>query len=157
MSIIKKKWRKYLLTITICCSISTVIFLIIKSSIFTQVSRISEITYTEIGIAQAIDRFDEGSYLFLDTRSNFFYRVGHIKNALNFPVENFNQIINNFEHKFPKNTKIVIYCDGLTCSSSYTLAKMLCKRGYFNIEVLFKGWEAWVNSSYPIEQGDEHN
>jgi rhodanese-related sulfurtransferase len=134
-----------------------VIFLFIKSNIFTQASRNLDITYTEIAIAQAIDRFDEGSCLFLDTRSNFFYRMGHIKNALNFLIEDFNQIINNFEHKFPKNSKIVIYCDGLTCSSSYTLAKMLCKRGYFNIEVLFKGWEAWVNSSYPIEQCDERN
>jgi len=83
--------------------------------------------------------------------------MGHIKNSLNFPIENFNQRIDDFVYKFPKNSKIVIYCDGLTCSSGYTLAKMLCKRGYFNIEVLFKGWDAWVNSSYPIEKSDDRN
>lgn len=130
------------------------IFLLIKSNIFTQAFKKGDVTYTEIGIDQAIERFDEGSYIFLDTRSNFFYRMGHIKNSINFPIENFNQRIDNFKNKFPKNSKIVIYCDGLSCSSSYILAKMLCKRGYFSIEVLFKGWEAWVNRSYPIEKSD---
>lgn len=130
------------------------IFLIIQSNIFKQVFRNSDITYTEIILSKAKDRFDEGS-LFLDTRSPFFYRIGHIKNALNFPIENYNQIINYFEQKFPKNLKIVIYCDGKNCSSSYTLAKSLCKRGYFNIEVFFNGWKAWVNNFYPIEQSNE--
>ena len=131
------------------------IFLFIKGNIFANMFRNLDITYTEIGLAQAIDRFNEGSFLFLDTRSNFMYRMGHIKKSLNFPIENYNQIINNFEHKFAKNTKFVIYCDGLTCSSSYALALKLCKRGYFNIEVFFNGWKAWVNSSYPIEKSDE--
>lgn len=130
------------------------IFLLIKNDIFTQAFKKGDITYTEIGVDQAIERFYEGSYVFLDTRSEFFFRMGRIKNSINFPIENSTQRIDDFEKKFPKNSKIVIYCDGLYCSSSYTLAKMLCKRGYLSIEVLFNGWEVWVNRSYPIEKSD---
>lgn len=152
MSIINKKYSPIIAIIFI---ISLLVFVTIKSNILTQESRNSDITYTEISLDQAVDRFAEGTYLFIDTRSKFFYQMGHIKNAINFPIENLVVILNDFGYKYPKNTKIVIYCDGLTCTSSYSLAKLLCNRGYYNVEVFFNGWGAWINSSYPIDQINE--
>jgi len=110
-----------------------------------------EPSYIVIGTVQAKERYDKQTHIFVDARRNLIYRLGHIKNAVNFPSDSYHHAVIKFEKKFPKNTGIVIYCDGSSCSSSYILANMLTKRGYKKIEVFYGGWNEWVNSSFPIE------
>jgi len=109
-------------------------------------------SYILISFVQAKERYDMQEYQFVDARNDLFYGLGHIKNAVNLPLDKFDKEIINFEKRFPKETGLVIYCDGSVCLSSYTLAKRLSKRGYINIEVFHGGWIEWVDSSFPIER-----
>ncbi len=108
--------------------------------------------YKEIDLAKAKERFDQG-WLFVDARSHLSWMEGHIKGAISFPAGEFLQRIVEFEKKYPKDTKMVVYCSGVGCATSYFLADRLAERGYKNIEVFFGGWNGWVQAGYPVEKG----
>jgi rhodanese-related sulfurtransferase len=108
--------------------------------------------YKEIDLAKAKERFDQG-WLFVDARSQLSWKEAHIKGAISFPAGEFLQRISDFEKNYPKDTKMVVYCAGVGCSTSYFLAERLAERGYKNIEVFFGGWSQWVQAGYPTEKG----
>lgn len=108
--------------------------------------------YKEIALAKAKERFDQG-WLFVDARSQLSWKEAHIKGAICFPAGEFLQRITEFEKNYPKDTKMVVYCSGIGCSTSYFLAERLAERGYKNIEVFLGGWSEWVQAGYPTEKG----
>lgn len=108
--------------------------------------------YKEIDLAKAKERFDQG-WLFVDARSQLSWKEKHIKGAICFPAGEFLQRIIEFEKNYPKETKMVVYCAGVGCSSSYFLAERLAERGYKNIEVFYGGWNQWIQANYPAEEG----
>ncbi len=108
--------------------------------------------YKEIDLAKAKERFDQG-WLFVDARSQLSWIEGHIKGAICFPAGEFLQRIIEFDKKYPKDTKMVVYCSGVGCATSYFLAERLAERGYKNIEVFFGGWNGWFQAGYPTEKG----
>ncbi|MGQ9618543.1 MAG: rhodanese-like domain-containing protein [Candidatus Aminicenantia bacterium] len=107
--------------------------------------------YKEINLKIAKERFDEG-ILFVDARSSISYNEGHIKGAISFPAGEFLQRITDFEKKYPKETKMVVYCSGVGCSTSFFLGERLIERGYKNVEIFFGGWNQWLSTGYPIEK-----
>jgi rhodanese-related sulfurtransferase len=142
--------KKYIYLLLFVC---IAIISLTKMSIISCSPIKKDITYNEISINDAKDRYNKGNYLFVDARNAFYFEMGHIKNAINIPVDRYNNMINLFKNKYPLKTYIVIYCDGTSCSSSYLLAKMLCNEGSTKIEVFFNGWGSWVDKSYPIDKG----
>jgi len=113
------------------------LFIIFKKDSSSIMSNEKESSYVIIGTVQAKERFDKQTHIFVDARKNLLYRLGHIKNAVNLPLDSFDLAVIKFEKKFQKNIKIIIYCDGSNCSSSYILADKLVKRGYRKIEVFY--------------------
>ena len=150
---IKRKKIIFLLILFLSLSISIAIFL--KKDLHSVLSTEEELYYRILNLSEVKEIFEDDTHLFIDTRDEFLYKLGHIKGSVNFPLEKFNQIIYDFERKYPKNIRIVIYCNGSQCSSSYSLAKMLIGREYTEISVFFGGWNNWVNSNYPIERSNE--
>lgn len=118
----------------------------------SQTSATQQKKYQEIDLAKAKERFDQG-WLFVDARSQLSYNEGHIKGAICFPAGEFLQRIVEFEKNYPKDKKMVVYCSGVGCATSYFLADRLAERGYKNIEIFFGGWNGWVQAGYPIEKG----
>ncbi|MEW6456874.1 MAG: rhodanese-like domain-containing protein [Acidobacteriota bacterium] len=106
----------------------------------------------EISLSEAKEKYDKGGYLFVDARSELVFKLGHIKGAVNLPVSEFSKMIGEFEKNHPKDTKIIVYCSGSSCASSYTLANYLINRDYTSVEVFFGGWNSWVQAKYPIER-----
>src|SRR4030042_3863423 len=152
MRIAKKLAKKFMVICAII--VITIIFSVLKKeirSIFVK----EEPYCRTIDLSQAKQKFDDQVALFLDVRGDLFYRLDHIKGAISFPLERYDQIINMFETKYPKNTRLVVYCDGSACSSSFVLARRLREKGYKEVEIFFGGWRDWVTSYYPVAEGDE--
>ena len=112
----------------------------------------------EIESVQAAKRiFDTGNAAFVDARSEDQYREGHIKGAVMLPVNEFDNLIGDFQEQYPEDTFIVTYCSGRECEDSHRLAQYLFESGYWNVSVFIDGLPAWKSEGYPIERGNENN
>jgi rhodanese-related sulfurtransferase len=67
--------------------------------------------------------------IFVDSRHAYDYRLGHIQGAINIPL---NEIDLKQETlaRIPRNSVLVVYCDGQECNSSIELAKHLAAAGF---------------------------
>ncbi|MGV8074216.1 MAG: rhodanese-like domain-containing protein [Syntrophobacteraceae bacterium] len=89
--------------------------------------------------------------VFIDARSEEFYRMGHVQGARNLPW-------NSFDSKFAEtmlgvslDTPLITYCDGEGCGISNELALALIDKGFTNVHVLVNGWSVWQQANLPTE------
>ena len=83
--------------------------------------RLESISMKQVhNISENMDDYPE--YVIVDVRSIEEYKSGHIKNAVNVPLPNINEI------DIPKDKKIIVYCR--SGSRSLTSAGELHKLGY---------------------------
>ncbi|MFK7849556.1 MAG: rhodanese-like domain-containing protein [Akkermansiaceae bacterium] len=84
--------------------------------------------------------------LVFDVRPKFFYKMGHVPNAINFPKSEFDDKISEHEEAIraanKNNTPVVVYCTDLSCPDAMTVATKLSQRGY-DVSILQGGYEAW--------------
>ena len=104
-----------------------ILFLILISLVLVGCSSVEESVKVEsilmkevYNISENIEKYPE--YVILDVRSIEEFRSGHIKNAVNLPLPNINEI------EIPKDKKIIVYCR--SGSRSLTAAGELQKLGY---------------------------
>ena len=95
---------------------------------------------------------EEGA-VFLDARSPQEYAQGHIRGARNVPWQSFDQYIDRVWGRFPDDTRMVTYCDGVHCSLGEDLARELMAMGYTQVRVLVNGWTRWVEAGLPVDTG----
>ena len=109
-------------------------------------------------LQQALDRYIDGSYVFLDAREPIEYKEGHIKGAINLSYDFFDEQWDSVKTMLPKDTSIVTYCSGSECEASLYLARLLTEDyGYTHVEIFFGGWRLWSKHKLPIvgSYGDE--
>lgn len=94
---------------------------------------------------------DEGA-LFIDTREQEQYRLGHIPRALSVPLESMAELDRSLGN-ISKDQTIVTYCDGEECSQSIDLAMRLEEIGYLDVYFFLGGWQEWLAAGYPITTG----
>ena len=104
--------------------------------------KLESVTMKEVyNISENIEKYPD--YVIVDVRSIEEFRSGHIKNAVNVPLPNINEI------DIPKDKKIIVYCR--SGSRSTTAAGELQKLGYkyiYNMGGILD-WE------YELIKGDE--
>ncbi|WP_458699559.1 sulfurtransferase [Sulfurospirillum sp. 1307] len=104
------------------------------------------------------------SYTILDTRAKSEFEQGHIKNALNFPIQltyenqqengkltsptKMQQILRNLG--LTTDSKIVVYDSGIFFDAS-RLFWALEVYGFQNVKILNAGYQQWQEKDYPIE------
>jgi len=103
-----------------------------------------------IDLAKARELHESGSALFIDSRHEFDYRLGHIKGSYNLPLTDLNDHTDYIE-RLPRDRPIVTYCDGAQCNSSIELAAILQSRGFSNVFIFFGGWNEWKTQHLPLE------
>jgi rhodanese-related sulfurtransferase len=103
-----------------------------------------------VSIAEAESLYTSGEALFVDARSEFDYRLGHIKGALSLPLYAANKGTPLLP-EVPAERLIVTYCDGQNCNSSIDLAARLYASGFVNVRIFFGGWEQWQEHHLPTE------
>jgi rhodanese-related sulfurtransferase len=96
--------------------------------------------------------FTNGNAIFVDSRQPDEFAAGHIKGAINIPVDEAFPAYNRHKDKFPPDSKIIFYCDA-GCDSAMELAFFFCNQGFTdgNILVYEDGFAAWKDSGYPFE------
>ena len=108
-----------------------------------------------IAVEQAVEFYDTREAVFVDARSPEEYAAGHIAGAVNVPLEDVHTHIGAFFNRVPERETIVItYCDGETCSLSEDLALFLQNSGYMNVRVIINGWSVWKERGFPISGGE---
>lgn len=104
---------------------------------------------TGVSIEQLFSLSESERVLLVDCRPGLFYRLGHIKGALNMPLKKY-QAMNNankahFDRALADGRIIVFYCQNLNCPDAYLFAKAIAKEGY-STSVYKGGWEEWKAS-----------
>jgi rhodanese-related sulfurtransferase len=107
---------------------------------------------------EPIIKFEEARALFLtngavfvDARPAEVYHQGHIRGALNLPLDSLDEYLPDFSVQVPPDSLIITYCDGQSCHLSKEVALQLAAKGYSHVEVLVNGWSVWKDSGLPTE------
>jgi rhodanese-related sulfurtransferase len=113
-----------------------------------------EVDPPAISLDYAMMRFQSKNTIFLDSRYPEDFKAGHIKGAINFPYEEFEEYAPEVWQKLPKDEEIITYCDGSECETSLLMARELTELGYQNVKVFFGGWQEWRNAGLSVETGN---
>jgi rhodanese-related sulfurtransferase len=105
-----------------------------------------------ISLAEAKQRLDGGTAVFIDARLAALYQDGHVQGAISFPVRDYEKTRSLEKIANLKATKVVVYCSGKDCTDSSTLAGYLAKEGFLDIEIFEGGWPEWSAAGYPSEK-----
>lgn len=108
------------------------------------------ITSTFLTGEEALILFRRGDALFIDARHSYDFELGHIKGAMNIPLQEFHNG-HPLLASVPRNKLIVTYCDGEECNSSVELAREMYAAGYSNVRIFFGGWNEWRHHNLPQE------
>ncbi|MHC1767765.1 MAG: rhodanese-like domain-containing protein [Verrucomicrobiia bacterium] len=105
-----------------------------------------------IALEKARELWESGGF-FLDARSPEDFEAGHVANALNLPVEAFDEHFVRLAPMLPPDAPVIIYCDGEDCELSHRLAARLKENGFTDVHMLFNGWTVWRKAGLPTETG----
>ncbi|MCP4022811.1 MAG: rhodanese-like domain-containing protein, partial [Desulfobacteraceae bacterium] len=67
--------------------------------------------------------------IILDVRPRDIYRQGHLPGALSFPLENFDDELDQLFNTIQKQTAILVYCSSVQCPDAHTFASLLAEFG----------------------------
>ena len=105
-----------------------------------------------ITVDEAYEIFlEDKNYLFLDVRSEDKYKSRHIEGAINIPLAE----LENRLDEIPIDRPIIVYCDctGDHCNKSGPAAKILMENGYsqvYVIDIEVAALSEWEEKGYPI-------
>ncbi len=91
-----------------------------------------------------------GNALIIDARNSEPYIKGHIPTAINIP---FLDVFNYVEtlQSVPRDTLIIIYCEGVHCELSKNLSQFLKGMNFTRIFLYHDGIEVWNAQNLPLE------
>ncbi len=125
---------------------------IIADSIFVPGSYDPPYDPPVITLSEAQRLFQKEGVLFVDSRLEEDFELGHIPNSLNLPYEEFEDYFPLVKEKLFSYNDLIIYCDGSECETSLYLARILQDEGYENIRVFFGGFFEWRKAGLPVEK-----
>jgi rhodanese-related sulfurtransferase len=103
-----------------------------------------------ISLEQAKEFFDSHRARFIDARHEFDYQQGHIRGAVNVPLKSFSTPQAELSTA-PKDSLLIVYCDGAECNSSIELSVKFIDSGFTNVKVFYGGWQEWKAANLPTE------
>ena len=109
---------------------------------------------TRVALGDFFQIQQSGRALIFDVRPSFYYGLGHVPGAINWPRARFDSTITTFEPKIQSaaaaGRPVFLYCTDLACPDALAVAEKLAARGH-SVAVLQGGWEAWKAGELPIE------
>ncbi len=103
-----------------------------------------------ISLEKAKDAYFSGKVLFIDARPVELYVRGHIKGAVNLPLDKFNELFDRIKFQLFKKDLIITYCDGESCDLARELAMKLSFQGCEHVRFLKNGWTKWKTNMLPV-------
>jgi len=86
--------------------------------------------------------------LLLDVRPRGEFDAGHLRGAVNIPIEELNARVN----ELPRDRRFIIYCRGEYCLFADEAAELLQSHG-FDVVRLEGGWPEWQSEGRPVQTG----
>ncbi|MGZ3451987.1 MAG: rhodanese-like domain-containing protein [Polyangiales bacterium] len=78
-----------------------------------------------------------------------YYSSGHLPGAVHLPLEGLEKRAGELiPHK---DSAVVLYCSGPTCTNSHQAAERLARIGYRDVKVFVGGKAAWKEAGLPFE------
>lgn len=100
-----------------------------------------------------IDR-NEAGLVVIDARTPEEFQEVHIRGAVNLPWPVLEK--NPSTLTFPKESRLVFYCNGFKCGKSPKAARLAASLGYRNLYVLSEGMPAWEEKGFAIYAGPDY-
>lgn len=88
--------------------------------------------------------------IIIDARKRSDYALGHLPGAINIPVDLSDEERRSTVNPWPKDARILIYCQSSACDYDERIATFLYTEGYTNIALYEGGWVDW--QSHQIQQ-----
>ena len=116
--------------------------------------KLDSLAYKIISIGEMVkpDQAKE-NFLIIDCRSELFYQLGHIPNAINMPLDKTSaqSQLDDLRPAFESDNEIVIYSDYANMAELMSLAPQLKQSTSKQIHILQGGWQAWLEGGMPVE------
>jgi rhodanese-related sulfurtransferase len=97
--------------------------------------------------------YHQGRAVFLDARDKYAYESAHLPGAIHVPPEVVNVNIHELRDLARDSKVLIAYCESRGCGKAVELAASLQAYGIRGVSVFPDGWQGWVDSGYPIEEG----
>lgn len=108
-----------------------------------------------LSLPEAKTLLNKSGITFVDARPVQEYQVGHIKGAINLPVDELDKCQALLRSRQLQQKKLlVVYCDGLNCGKGAQLTARLAALGYGNLALLVEGWQGWQQAGGPSDLGE---
>lgn len=153
MKIQRQLFKEALLIITAAIVLGFAYTFLTKQGFFSSEDTAVSVPNTNlemISLEKAKKLYESHDALFIDSRHNYEYKMGHIHGSINIT---FNEIDTNsiMLEDIPKEKMLIIYCDGAECNSSIELALKLIELKFINVKIFFGGWQEWKTHNYPVD------
>ena len=89
-------------------------------------------------------QWHEKGVLFVDARQKRDFEAGHVKGAINIPVDANDTLRRNAVRDVSPGDPMVVYCQSVNCSFADIVAGKLRLDGFFNAAILPGGWMEWT-------------
>lgn len=100
-----------------------------------------------------IDRHEPGMVV-IDARTPLEFQEVHIRGAVNIPWPLLEK--NPAALDFPRDAKLVFYCNGYKCGKSPKAARLAATLGYRHLYVMSEGMPAWEEKGFAIYAGPDY-
>ena len=104
-----------------------------------------------IPAAELLERAKQDLVTVLDVRPKEEYEAGHVQGAINIPIEELEQHLEQFDPE----QEIVAYCRGPHCILAFDAVAQLREKG-FQARRLENGYPEWKVAGLPIEQSNSN-
>ncbi|NCO38058.1 MAG: hypothetical protein COZ06_18150 [Armatimonadetes bacterium CG_4_10_14_3_um_filter_66_18] len=108
-----------------------------------------------VALATVQTAMREGTAILVDARPRQDYEAGHLVGAFSIPFNDFGAPFERFRRVFPRETSLIVYCGGGTCTDSVEVLDKLLAQGYVDVKLFPGGWEEWRKAGQPQEKGPD--
>jgi rhodanese-related sulfurtransferase len=106
--------------------------------------------YRIISLSQLQRLMNEHRGILIDARNSDEYIRGHIRGARNIPALDTDRHIDELV-MIPRDTLMIIYCNGPACDLGHVLADFLSVLEFTNLVIYENGWEGWTDAKMPVD------
>jgi rhodanese-related sulfurtransferase len=100
-----------------------------------------------------LDELLAAGHLLIDARDPQIYADAHLPGAISLPLGKIDLLFDKFSARFPRETPLIIYCNGFGCPDSFDLGLRLIAEGYANVQVYEGGFPEWRDRGRQLESG----
>ncbi len=105
-----------------------------------------------VSLSDVITLHQEKKALFIDARTNYEFKLGHIPGARSLPFYELDTYQDAALAGLTSDSPVVIYCEGIGCELSFFLGRELQAAGYTGIKIFYGGYPEWKDAGLALDK-----